>query len=94
MKYVDADGQQVQETIGAERDGATRKRAEAELRERLVRVERKGLPAPRPLTFAECADGYFAEGQSRRAWEPATVKVYRKRARAVPEADVRPLAAR
>ena len=42
LKYVDADGKQVMETLGAERDGVTRKHAEAELRERLVRVEKKG----------------------------------------------------
>ena len=42
IKYADADGRQVMETVGAERDGVTRKQAEAELRERLVRVERKG----------------------------------------------------
>jgi hypothetical protein len=29
------------ETVGGERDGVTRKHAEGELRERLVRVERK-----------------------------------------------------
>ena len=33
VKYRDADGRQVQETLGPERDGWTRKKAEAELRE-------------------------------------------------------------
>ena len=47
MKYVDADGQQVMETVGAERDGVTRKQAEAELRERLVRVERRHYRRPK-----------------------------------------------
>ena len=31
IKFGDADGQQVMETVGAERDGVTRKKAEAEL---------------------------------------------------------------
>jgi integrase len=76
VKYVDADGQQVQETIGREADGVTRKQAEAELRERLVRVERRGYRRPRPLTFGEWADTWLAEGKQRRAWKPATVLVY------------------
>lgn len=56
IKYPDADGRQVMETVGAERDGVTRKQASAELRERLVRVERKSYRRPRCLTFAEYAD--------------------------------------
>jgi len=36
IKYADADGKQVMETVGAERDSVTRKHAEAELRERLA----------------------------------------------------------
>src|SRR5215211_4578869 len=77
VKYVDAGGQQVQETLGAERDGWTRKKAEAELRERLVRVERKGYRRPKPLTFDEYADVWFEEGKERRRWKPRTVTAYR-----------------
>lgn len=39
VKYRDADGVQVKETVGSEREGIDRKRAEAVLRDRLVRVE-------------------------------------------------------
>lgn len=46
IKYRDADGKQVQETIGAERDGVTRKQAASELRERQVRVERRVIDGP------------------------------------------------
>jgi hypothetical protein len=77
IKYVDAAGKQVQETVGAEHDGVTRKQAEAELRARLVRVERKGYRRPKALTFAEWADVWSAEGQTRRGWKPRTVGVYR-----------------
>lgn len=77
IKYADAAGQQVMETIGAERDGITRKMAEAELRERLVRVERKAYRRPRPLTFAQYAETWHAEGTHSRGWKPATIKVYR-----------------
>ena len=55
IQYRDADGRQVKETIGAERDGVTRKQAASELRERVVRVERKAYRRPKPLTFAEYA---------------------------------------
>ena len=76
IKYSDADGRQVMETVGAERDGVTRRQAEAELRERLVRVERKQYRRPKPLTFAEWSATWFEEGQRRRAWKPRTVKAY------------------
>ena len=76
IKFVDAAGVQVKETIGAERDGVTRKMAEAELRERLVRVERKAYRRPRPLTFGEWADTWLAEAEVRRSWKPSTVKVF------------------
>jgi integrase len=75
IKYADADGKQQMETIGAERNGATRKQAEAELRERLVRVERKGYRRPKPLTFAAYADRWFDEGL-RRDWKPRTLLTY------------------
>jgi integrase len=77
VKYADASGRQIQETIGAERDGVTRKMAEAELRERLVRVERKSYRRPKALTFEQFAETWYAEGQHSRGWKPATLKVYR-----------------
>ena len=76
IKYRDADGKQVMETVGAERDGVTERNAEAELRERLVRVERKGYRRPRPLSFSDYADQWFDEGKTRRAWKPRTVLTY------------------
>ena len=50
VKSIDADGRHVMETLGRESDGWTRRKAEAELHERLVRVERRGWhkPAPSP----------------------------------------------
>jgi hypothetical protein len=65
------------ETVGAERDGVTEKKAEAELRERLVRVERKGYRRPKRLTFAAYTDDWFEECQRRRGWKPGTVGAYR-----------------
>lgn len=77
IKWRDATGKQIQETVGAERDGVTRKQAEAELRERLVRVERKGYRRPKPVTFRGYAATWYAEGQARRGWKPRTALAYR-----------------
>jgi integrase len=76
IKYADADGRQVMETVGAERDGVTRKQAEAELRERLVRVERKHYRRPKAITFGEWTATWLQEGKGRRAWKPRTVLAY------------------
>jgi hypothetical protein len=65
------------ETVGAERDGWTRRKAEAELRERLVRVERKAYTRPKRLTFAEYVEAWFEEGRRRRDWKPRTLLAYR-----------------
>jgi hypothetical protein len=73
IEYADADGRQVMETVGRERDGFTRKQAEAELRERLVNVERRGWRKPAPTTFEEYADDWFERGKTNRGWKPATV---------------------
>jgi integrase len=77
IKYRDATGEQVMETVGAERDGITERKAEAELRERLVRVERRGYRRPKRLTFGAYADTWLEEGERRRGWAPGTVTCYR-----------------
>ena len=76
VKYADADGRQVMETLGPEREGWTRRKAEAELREQLVRVERKGYRRPQPVLFRDYADRWFEDGPKRRRWKPATVRAY------------------
>jgi integrase len=94
IKYRDADGKQVMETLGPEREGWTHRKAEAELRERLVRVERKSYRRPAPLTFGEYADTWFAEGATRRRWKPSTVAQYRSlKRRLVEDFGPMPLAA-
>jgi integrase len=85
VKFRDADGMQVMETLGAEREGWNRKKAEAELRERLVKVERRGWRRPHPFTFAEYVDVWFAEGEVRRSWRPRTVIQYRSIAKRLGE---------
>lgn len=76
IKFTDAAGTQVQETLGTAADGWTRKRAEAELRDRLVKVEKHGYRRPQRLTFGEYARGWFADGPARRGWKPNTVLMY------------------
>lgn len=94
VKYRDAEGKQVQETVGAERDGVTRRQAEVELRERLTRVEKKGYRRPQRLTFGDYSQTWFEEGQTRRGWKPKTVRAYRNAlARLEPSFGRLPLAA-
>jgi integrase len=76
IKYRDATGKQVKETLGHQRDGWTRRKANAELRERLVRVERKNYRKPAPLTFGSYAETWFAEGVARRGWKESTLGQY------------------
>src|SRR5579864_2840694 len=77
IKYRDADGKQVMETVGAEQDGMTRKQAAAVRRQRLVAVEQKEYRKPSPVTFRQYAETWFEESQGRRGWKPATVDAYR-----------------
>ena len=77
IKYRDADGVQVKETIGREADGTTRKQAEAALRGRLVRVEQTGYRKPTPLTFGDYARAWFEQGRRTSKWKPNTVGIYR-----------------
>src|SRR3954471_20080077 len=72
IKYRDAEGVQVMETLGRTTDGSTEKKAKAELRKRLVRVERRQYRRPKPITFRAYADTWYEEGQRRRDWKPLT----------------------
>jgi len=58
VKYADAGGRQVMETVGRETDGFTRREAEEILRERLVDVKREGLTVGRE-TFGAFADRFL-----------------------------------
>jgi integrase len=52
IRYRDADGLRVSETVGREKDGFTKKDAEDELQARLVDVKREGHRKLEPVTFA------------------------------------------
>ena len=65
------------ETVGAERDGLTRKQAEAELRERPSRSRRSGGESPPPATFKTAIAEWFDAMQVEKGWKPSTAGVYR-----------------
>jgi integrase len=77
IRYVDAGGQQVQETLGAAADGWTRRRAASELRDRLQAVEREGYRRPEPVTFASFAHEWLADYPERKGLKSSTVRGYR-----------------
>src|SRR5262245_5452275 len=56
LRYADATGRRVSETLGLASDGWTKRRAEDALRERLVDVKRERLVRARPLTFEVYAE--------------------------------------
>ena len=77
IKYVDAAGDQCWEPVGKASEGMTRRKAEAELRDRLVRVEKRGWRKPAPLTFAAYSKTWLEGAERRRALKPSTVRAYR-----------------
>jgi integrase len=76
LKYVDAAGRQVMETVGREADGVTEKTARELLERRRVEV-RDGLRKPAVVNFAEAADRWFASERVARSWKRGTASQYR-----------------
>lgn len=76
IKYTDADGKQIQETLGREPEW-TEKKANAELRERLVRVQRQGYRRPTPVTFESFAVPWVDEHVARKGLKASTAEGYR-----------------
>lgn len=60
VKFTDADGRQVQQTLGREADGWTRRKAERELGARLATVEKERWTKPTRETFADFAADWRA----------------------------------
>lgn len=77
IKYRDATGRQVQETLGKASDGWTRRKAEAALRARLVEIEREGYRRPEPKTFASFAREWLATYPEAKELKRSTVEGYR-----------------
>lgn len=75
MKYRDATGKQVQETLGAAADGWTRKKAEAVLADRLAEV-RAGYQQPKRALFADYARTWLDDHAKAKQLEEETRKGY------------------
>src|SRR4051794_23260752 len=77
IRYTDAGGKRVLETLGREPDW-NRKRAESELRRRLVDVEREGYRKPEKLTFAVFAERWLNDYLPGRGLKLTTEDGYRQ----------------
>lgn len=77
IRYRDASGRRVLETLGREPEW-NRKRAETELRRRLVDVEREGYARPEKLTFADFAERWLSEYLPGRGLKLTTTDGYRQ----------------
>jgi integrase len=77
IRYRDATGRRILETLGKE-PAWDRKRAEAELRRRLVDVEREGYRVPEKTAFAEFAERWLTEHLPGRGLKQTTIESYRQ----------------
>jgi integrase len=77
IRYRDAAGKRVLETLGREPEW-NRKRAETEVRRRLVDVERDGYRKPEKLTFADFAERWLTDYLPGRGLKLTTEDGYRQ----------------
>jgi site-specific recombinase XerD len=77
IKYRDADGRQVKETLGSAADGWTRKTAEVELRDRLNKVEKHAYRKPERATFETFARAWLADYPDTKGLKRSTRESYR-----------------
>jgi integrase len=77
IRYRDAAGERVLETLGAEADGWTQQRARDVLRERLVDVKRERRRKIRPVTLAEFAREWLPVYCSTKALKRSSQATYR-----------------
>jgi integrase/recombinase XerC len=78
IKYLDASGKQCMETVGAERDGMSEKRAREILENRRVAVREGGYSKAEAFSFADAAEAWFNSERVARAWKPGTIGQYRR----------------
>jgi|SRR5581483_819564 len=81
IRYTDATGRRVLETLGKEPDW-NRKQAEAALRERLVDVARDGYRHPDNTSFQDFAHRWLTEHLPGRNLKPTTIESYEHTLRA------------
>jgi len=75
LKYRDAEGRQVMETLGPEADGWTRRTAERALGAKLAEVER-GMRKPRRRTFGDLIDEFEQVALAAKPRKKSTVMDY------------------
>jgi integrase len=75
IKYRDADGKQVMETVGSAREGMTSTKAAKMRRQRLGEVD-KGWRKPDPATFAVTVPEWLAALGAEKNWETSTAAQY------------------
>jgi integrase len=75
IKYRDAAGDQVMETVGTSKDGMTRTKAKKERRQRLGEVD-NGWKKPDPATFAITVPEWLAAMRAEKKWESSTEAQY------------------
>jgi integrase len=76
IRYRDADGRRVSETLGRALDGWDKKRATEALRERLVDVKREGRRKLEPITFATFAREWLASYPATKDLKRSTTEGY------------------
>lgn len=93
LKYRDADGRQVQETLGGSADGWSERKAKAELRARLTDVDRDGLRRVDPTLFEAFAREWDATYPDSKGLKRSTRAGYSMILRAAPDPRLRDVAA-
>jgi Phage integrase, N-terminal SAM-like domain len=78
VKYRDADGRQIQETLGRAADGWTKRKAEVELRARLTAVEKDGLRKVEPERFDAFAREWLASYTVAKGLKRSTEQSYKQ----------------
>lgn len=78
VKYRDADGRQVQETLGKAAEGWNKSKAQSALRERLVAVEKDGRRKLSGETFASFAEKWLETYPAKKRLKISTVAGYRR----------------
>jgi integrase len=76
VKYRDASGRQIKERLGPTSEGWSRRKAEAELRARLVAVDREGYRRPEPTTFKTFALAWLADYPEAKSLKRSTRRGY------------------
>jgi integrase len=76
IRYRDADGRRVSETLGRELDGWDKKMATEALRERLVDVKREGRRKLEPVTFATFARAWLESYPATKDLKRSTTEGY------------------